>query len=121
MSLLKSGFSEWFLSYIFVHRRIQLSQDLQYFATASDDGSVKLWDLQKLDGNSLINKSRQTYSRQGMELVDLYCTSPAWCFAPPHTTVVMGSMPDPPSDHVGRVYWFYPVHSSKYFLLCDKN
>ena len=45
--------------------RLQVSSDNAYFATASDDGSVKLWDLQKLDGKSLINKSRQTYSRQG--------------------------------------------------------
>ncbi|XP_031568622.1 phosphoinositide 3-kinase regulatory subunit 4-like [Actinia tenebrosa] len=56
--------------------RIQLSQDLQYFATASDDGSVKLWDLQKLDGTSLINKSRQTYSRQGFKMKALvFCES----------------------------------------------
>ncbi|KAK3748325.1 hypothetical protein QZH41_018306 [Actinostola sp. cb2023] len=56
--------------------RIQLSQDSQYFATASDDGSVKLWDLQKLDGKSLINKSRQTYSRQGSKMKALvFCQS----------------------------------------------
>ena len=45
--------------------RIQVSLDFSHFATASDDGSVKLWDLQKLDGRSLINKSRQTHSRAG--------------------------------------------------------
>ena len=45
--------------------RLQVSSDFTHFATSSDDGSVKLWDLQKLDGRSLINKSRQTYTRQG--------------------------------------------------------
>ena len=50
------------LSHIF---RVQVSPDYLLFATASDDGSVKLWDLQKLDGRSLINKSRQTHSRAG--------------------------------------------------------
>lgn len=49
----------------FFFSRLQVSPDYSHFATASDDGSVKLWDLQKLDGRSLINKSRQTYSRQG--------------------------------------------------------
>lgn len=48
--------------------RIQVSPDCSHFATASDDGSVKLWDLQKLDGRSLINKSRQTHSRQGWKI-----------------------------------------------------
>lgn len=48
--------------------RLQVSPDYSHFATASDDGSVKLWDLQKLDGRSLINKSRQTYSRQGWKM-----------------------------------------------------
>ena len=42
-----------------------MSPDYLLFATASDDGSVKLWDLQKLDGRSLINKSRQTHIRTG--------------------------------------------------------
>lgn len=50
---------------VFFFSRLQVSPDYSHFATASDDGSVKLWDLQKLDGRSLINKSRQTYSRQG--------------------------------------------------------
>lgn len=45
-----------------------MSPDYTHFATASDDGSVKLWDLQKLDGRSLINKSRQTYSRAGTNI-----------------------------------------------------
>lgn len=48
--------------------RLQVSSDFTHFATASDDGSVKLWDLQKLDGRSLINKSRQTYTRQGWKM-----------------------------------------------------
>ena len=42
-----------------------MSSDYSLLASASDDGSVKLWDLQKLDGRSLINKSRQTHSRPG--------------------------------------------------------
>lgn len=50
---------------VLIFFRLQVSPDYSHFATASDDGSVKLWDLQKLDGRSLINKSRQTYSRPG--------------------------------------------------------
>lgn len=48
--------------------RVQVSPDDSHFATASDDGSVKLWDLQKLDGRSLINRSRQTHSRPGCKM-----------------------------------------------------
>lgn len=53
-----------------------MSPDFTHFATASDDGSVKLWDLQKLDGRSLINKSRQTYSRPGT--IEIEKTKERW-------------------------------------------
>uniref|UniRef100_A0A1B0CEG3 non-specific serine/threonine protein kinase n=1 Tax=Lutzomyia longipalpis TaxID=7200 RepID=A0A1B0CEG3_LUTLO len=33
-----------------------------YFASASVDGTVRLWDCNKLDGHQSINRSRQTYS-----------------------------------------------------------
>ncbi|KAK2556549.1 Phosphoinositide 3-kinase regulatory subunit 4 [Acropora cervicornis] len=51
-----------------IQPRIQVSSDYLLLASASDDGSVKLWDLQKLDGRSLINKSRQTHSRQDWKM-----------------------------------------------------
>lgn len=40
--------------------RIQVSCDHSYFATASNDGSVKIWECDKLEGRSSINRSQQT-------------------------------------------------------------
>ncbi|VDH98516.1 phosphoinositide-3-kinase, regulatory subunit 4 [Mytilus galloprovincialis] len=40
--------------------RIQVSCDHSYFATASNDGSIKLWECDKLEGKSSINRSKQT-------------------------------------------------------------
>ncbi|XP_061162546.1 phosphoinositide 3-kinase regulatory subunit 4-like [Saccostrea echinata] len=40
--------------------RIQVSQDHAFFATASNDGTVKLWESEKLEGNSVANHSKQT-------------------------------------------------------------
>ncbi|XP_062578229.1 phosphoinositide 3-kinase regulatory subunit 4-like [Saccostrea cucullata] len=40
--------------------RIQVSQDHAFFATASNDGTVKLWESEKLEGNSVANRSKQT-------------------------------------------------------------
>ena len=66
MPLIYRSHCAFFQIFIHFHMfRIQVSPDFSHFATASDDGSVKLWDLQKLDGRSLINKSRQTHSRAG--------------------------------------------------------
>jgi phosphoinositide-3-kinase, regulatory subunit 4 len=43
---------------------IQVSRDNQFFATASDDGTVKIWDCQRLE-KSVTNRSRLTYSQGG--------------------------------------------------------
>ncbi|XP_048750935.2 phosphoinositide 3-kinase regulatory subunit 4-like isoform X2 [Ostrea edulis] len=40
--------------------RIQVSSDHAYFASASNDGTVKLWESEKLEGNSVANRSKQT-------------------------------------------------------------
>lgn len=42
-----------------------------YFASASVDGTVKLWDATKFDGESSINRSKQTY----MAVSPLYCVA----------------------------------------------
>jgi len=41
-----------------------VSGDNQFFATCSDDGSVKIWDSQRLEKN-VTNRSRLTYATQG--------------------------------------------------------
>jgi WD40 repeat protein len=40
--------------------RIQVSSDHAFFASASNDGTVKLWESEKLEGNSVANRSKQT-------------------------------------------------------------
>ena len=39
--------------------------DSSVFATFSSDGTVKLWDVQKLEGRNLINKAKLSYSQLG--------------------------------------------------------
>jgi WD40 repeat protein len=48
-----------------------------FFASGSDDGSVKIWDCQRLEKN-IANRSRLTYSSQGMIqlLIDLISLNP---------------------------------------------
>ena len=42
-----------------------MSHDCAFFATASDDSTVKVWDTQRLDGKSLTTRAKLTYSRLG--------------------------------------------------------
>eukprot|EP00124_Ichthyophonus_hoferi_P000161 Ihof_evm25s5 gene=Ihof_evmTU25s5 len=44
--------------------RIAVSPDSAFFATASDDGAVKIWDTQRMIGNFAV-RSSQTYAPQG--------------------------------------------------------
>ncbi|XP_070561673.1 phosphoinositide 3-kinase regulatory subunit 4-like isoform X2 [Ptychodera flava] len=44
--------------------RISISHDHTLFASCSNDGTVKIWDCQRLEGKSVANRSRQTYNRQ---------------------------------------------------------
>lgn len=37
-----------------------MSHDHAFFASASNDGTVKLWESEKLEGNSVANRSKQT-------------------------------------------------------------
>jgi len=41
-------------------------KDSTLFATFSDDGTTKVWDVQKLEGRNLISKAKLSYSQQGL-------------------------------------------------------
>uniref|UniRef100_A0A3Q2E000 Phosphoinositide 3-kinase regulatory subunit 4 n=1 Tax=Cyprinodon variegatus TaxID=28743 RepID=A0A3Q2E000_CYPVA len=45
--------------------RIRVSDEHSIFATASNDGSVKVWDSQKMEGKTTTTRSVLTYSRIG--------------------------------------------------------
>ncbi|XP_077453778.1 phosphoinositide 3-kinase regulatory subunit 4 [Stigmatopora argus] len=45
--------------------RVRVSDEHGVFATASDDGSVKVWDSQKMEGKTTTTRSVLTYSRVG--------------------------------------------------------
>ena len=45
--------------------RVRVLPDSSVFATFSSDGTVKLWDVQKLEGRNLINKAKLSYSQLG--------------------------------------------------------
>ncbi|XP_071952939.1 phosphoinositide 3-kinase regulatory subunit 4-like [Antedon mediterranea] len=56
--------------------RLHISHDHMFFATCSNDNTVKIWDCNKLVGNSNTNRSRQTFSRQNGRIKSLtFCQS----------------------------------------------
>lgn len=44
--------------------RVLVIPDSTLFATCSNDGTVKIWDCERMEGKSVANRSRQTFSRQ---------------------------------------------------------
>ena len=54
----------YLLCLLFLHRLCVLP-DSTLFASFSDDCTVKLWDVQKMDGLHVINKPRLTYTLDG--------------------------------------------------------
>lgn len=52
--------------------RIVTSEDYNYFATASDDSTVKIWDTQRLDGKALTTRAKFTYTKQGDSMSFLF-------------------------------------------------
>jgi len=48
--------------------RVRVSADQSQFATCSNDGTVKLWDCDRLAGKSVTNRSRHTYNKQGGQI-----------------------------------------------------
>ncbi|XP_041377701.1 phosphoinositide 3-kinase regulatory subunit 4-like [Gigantopelta aegis] len=56
--------------------RIQVCDDHRYFATCSNDGTVKLWECSKLEGKSVANRSKHTLNKQGGRIKCLtFCES----------------------------------------------
>lgn len=49
---------------------VQVTKDNLFFASASDDGTVKIWDCQRLEKN-VTNRSRLTYSSQPGKILSL--------------------------------------------------
>lgn len=50
----------YYILFFLFFDRIQVSHDHAFFASASNDGTVKLWETEKLEGNSVANRSKQT-------------------------------------------------------------
>ena len=51
-----------------LHYRVRVSDDQSFFATCSNDGTVKMWECSRLDGRSATNRSRYTYNKQGGQI-----------------------------------------------------
>jgi phosphoinositide-3-kinase regulatory subunit 4 len=45
--------------------KIVVSPDQRFFASASDDGSVRIWECGRLEGRGVTNESRQQFTKQG--------------------------------------------------------
>lgn len=51
--------------------RVLVLPDTTLFATCSNDGTVKIWDCDRMERRSVSNRSRQTYSRPDCQFVSL--------------------------------------------------
>ncbi|KAJ3165023.1 Serine/threonine-protein kinase [Irineochytrium annulatum] len=55
--------------------QIELSPDHNFFASCSDDGTVKIWDCQRLE-KQVTNRARLTYAQQGGKILSVaFCES----------------------------------------------
>jgi len=53
-----------------------VSDDQTFFATCSNDGTVKMWDCNRFDGRIATNRSRYTYNKQGGQIKTItFCES----------------------------------------------
>jgi len=53
-----------------------VSDDHTFFATCSNDGTVKMWECNRLNGQSATNRSRYTYNKQGGQIKTIsFCDS----------------------------------------------
>lgn len=59
--------SGYLVAHLQEHRKavnkIQIIPESMLFATCSNDGTVKIWDCEKMEGKNVANRSRLTYSR----------------------------------------------------------
>ncbi|KAJ3210567.1 Serine/threonine-protein kinase [Dinochytrium kinnereticum] len=73
--------------------QIQLAPDHNFFATCSDDGTVKIWDSQRLE-RQVTNRARLTYGQQGGKILSI-----AFC----ENTHSLASASDNGTIHISRV------------------
>lgn len=52
--------------FMFISFRLSVHPNGSVFASCSSDGTVKLWDSQRMEGKSIANRSRWTYNKQGI-------------------------------------------------------
>ena len=48
----------------FTYSRLQLLPDSSMFASFSNDGSTKLWDVSRIEAKTVANRPKMTYSHQ---------------------------------------------------------
>ncbi|XP_074653856.1 phosphoinositide 3-kinase regulatory subunit 4-like [Tubulanus polymorphus] len=53
--------------------RISVSHDQQYFATCSNDGSIKIWDCVRMIGRTVTSRSKLTYKQGGVIRTLTFC------------------------------------------------
>ena len=74
--------------------RVVVSGDHNFFATASNDSTVKIWDTQRLESKSLVTRSKYTYSKQ---VGKINCLT--FC----HNSTMIACSSDDASIHVFRI------------------
>ncbi|KAI8805979.1 hypothetical protein BJ742DRAFT_680534 [Cladochytrium replicatum] len=85
--------------------RIRIAPDHNFFATCSDDGTVKVWDSHRLEKN-VSNRARLSYKAQGGRILSI-----AFC----ESTHSIASVSDNGTIHINRVEYIPSAsHAPKY-------
>ncbi|KAF8792794.1 Phosphoinositide 3-kinase regulatory subunit 4 like protein [Argiope bruennichi] len=85
--------------------KIQVIPTTALFATCSNDGTVKIWDCEKMEGKNVANRSRLSYNRLGSSLGNVLFEGPVSCMTVCQNMQSIAAASDTGNIHVFRIMY----------------